>query len=74
LKSSPQSLQASHVDVGFLSGAKIDKFGNINTISIGDYNHPTVRFAGSGGSGDIACLAKRAVIIARHEKRRSQKE
>jgi glutaconate CoA-transferase subunit B len=63
-------LQAGHVDVGFLSGAQIDKFGNINATSIGDYNHPTVRFTGSGGSGDIACLAKRTVIIARHEKRR----
>jgi len=63
-------LQAGHVDVGFLSGAQIDKFGNINATSIGDYHNPTVRLTGSGGSGDIACLAKRTVIIARHEKRR----
>ena len=63
-------LQAGNVDVGFLSGAQIDGFGNINSTSIGDYRHPAVRFPGSGGSCDIACLARRTVIIANHEKRR----
>ncbi len=64
-------LQAGRVDVGFLSGAQIDPFGNINSTSIGaDPVHPKVRFPGSGGSCDIACLAKRTVIIALHEKRR----
>jgi glutaconate CoA-transferase subunit B len=63
-------LQAGKVDVGFISGAQIDRFGNINSTSMGDYHHPSVRFPGSGGSCDIACLAKRTVIIAQHEKRR----
>jgi glutaconate CoA-transferase subunit B len=64
-------LQAGRVDVGFLSGAQVDRFGNINSTSIGlDYRHPTVRFSGSGGACDIACLAKRTLIIALHEKRR----
>jgi len=64
-------LQAGRVDVGFLSGAQIDRFGNINSTSIGpDFRHPKVRFPGSGGSCDIACLAKRTIIIAKHEKRR----
>lgn len=64
-------LQAGRVDVGFLSGAQIDCFGNINSTCIGaDPRHPTVRFPGSGGSCDIACLANRTVIIALHEKRR----
>lgn len=64
-------LQAGRVDVGFLSGAQIDRFGNINSTSIGsDPLHPKVRFSGSGGACDIACLAKRTVIIALHEKRR----
>lgn len=68
-------LQAGRVDVGFLSGAQIDRFGNINSTSIGaDYRHPKVRFPGSGGSCDIACLAKRTVIIALHEKRRFPEE
>src|SRR5512143_4332517 len=49
-------LQAGRVDVGFLSGAQIDGFGNINSTSIGaDPRHPQVRFPGSGGSCDIAC-------------------
>jgi glutaconate CoA-transferase, subunit B len=64
-------LQAGRVDVGFLSGAQVDRFGNINSTSIGpDPRHPLVRFSGSGGACDIACLARRTVIIAVHEKRR----
>lgn len=64
-------LQAGRVDVGFLSGAQVDCFGNINSTSIGpDPYHPQVRFSGSGGACDIACLARRTIIIARHEKRR----
>jgi glutaconate CoA-transferase subunit B len=64
-------LQAGRVDVGFLSGAQIDRYGNINSTSIGlDPGHPQVRFSGSGGACDIACLARRTVIIALHEKRR----
>ena len=64
-------LQAGRVDVGFLSGAQIDRYGNINSTSIGaDPTRPKVRFSGSGGACDIACLAKRTVIIALQEKRR----
>ena len=64
-------LQAGRVDVGFLSGAQVDRFGNINSTSIGlDPRHPRVRFSGSGGACDIACLAQHTIIIARHEKRR----
>ena len=64
-------LQGRRVDVGFLSGAQVDQFGNINSTSIGlDPCHPKVRFPGSGGACDIACLARRTIIIALHEKRR----
>jgi glutaconate CoA-transferase subunit B len=64
-------LQRGKVDVGFLSGAQIDSFGNLNSTSIGtDPCHPSVRFSGSGGACDIACLAKRTVVIAMHEQRR----
>lgn len=64
-------LQRGRVDVGFLSGAQVDRYGNINSTAIGkDSAHPKVRFSGSGGACDIACLAKRTVIIAQHEKRR----
>ena len=64
-------LQAGRVDVGFLSGAQVDRYGNINSTSIGsDPRRPQVRFSGSGGACDIACLAQRTIIIAHHEKRR----
>jgi len=64
-------LQAGRVDVGFLSGAQVDRYGNINSTSIGpDPRRPQVRFSGSGGACDIACLAARTIIIAKHEKRR----
>jgi glutaconate CoA-transferase subunit B len=64
-------LQSGRVDVGFLSGAQIDRYGNINSTSIGaDPRHPKVRFSGSGGACDIACLAQRTVIIGLHERRR----
>ena len=63
-------LQRGMVDVGFLGGAQIDHFGNINSTVIGDYQRPKVRFPGSGGANDIASLAKRILVIAPHEKRR----
>ena len=58
------------VDVGFLSGAQIDQFANINSTAIGDYRRPKVRLPGSGGANDIASHSKRLLIIVRHEKRR----
>jgi glutaconate CoA-transferase subunit B len=63
-------LQAGRIDVGFLEGAQIDKFGNINSTVIGDYKTPKVRLPGSGGACDIASLARRILIITRHDKRR----
>jgi len=63
-------LQAGRIDVGFLEGAQIDKYGNINSTVIGDYRAPKVRLPGSGGACDIASLAKRILIITRHESRR----
>jgi acyl CoA:acetate/3-ketoacid CoA transferase beta subunit len=63
-------LQSGRVDVGFLGGAQIDKYGNINATTIGDYGHPKVRLPGAGGAVDIAAHARRIVIIVNHEKRR----
>lgn len=63
-------LQRGLVDVGFLGGAQIDRFGNINSTVIGDYAKPAVRLPGSGGGNDIASHAKRLLILTRHEKRR----
>ena len=62
-------LQAGWVDVGFLAGSQVDKFGNINTTVIGNYKTPTSRLPGSGGANPIGALAKRVLIIALHDKR-----
>lgn len=63
-------LQGGRIDVGFLGGAQIDRFGNINSTVIGDYEDPTVRLPGSGGACEIAVNAKRTIIITPHERRR----
>jgi glutaconate CoA-transferase subunit B len=63
-------LQRGNVGVGFLGGAQIDRFANINATVIGDYNHPKVRLPGSGGSMEIAAWAERCYIMTLHQKRR----
>ncbi|MFQ5994904.1 MAG: CoA-transferase subunit beta [Acidiferrobacterales bacterium] len=63
-------LQRGLVDVGFIGGAQIDQYGNINSTVIGDYLSPKVRLPGSGGANDIASHAKRLLIIVSHEQRR----
>lgn len=63
-------LQRGNVDVGFLGGAQIDRFGNINATVIGDYQKPKVRLPGSGGSQEIAGWANRCFIMTPHQKRR----
>ena len=64
-------LQQGRVDVSFIGGAQIDRFGNLNTSYIGgtDGRFET-RLPGSGGACDLASLASRHVIIMAHEKRR----
>jgi glutaconate CoA-transferase subunit B len=64
-------LQRGNVDVGFLGGAQIDRYGNINATFIGsDYSHPKVRLPGSGGAQEIAAWANRCYIMTPHQKRR----
>ena len=63
-------LQGGKIDVGFLGGAQIDKYGNINSTVIGAYANPKVRLPGSGGACDIASNVKKIIIITPHEKRR----
>ncbi len=63
-------LQRGNVDVGFMGGAQIDKYGNINATVIGDYAHPKVRLPGSGGSMEIAAWATRCYLLTPHSKRR----
>jgi glutaconate CoA-transferase subunit B len=63
-------LQRGYVDVGFMGGAQIDKYGNINATVIGDYEKPKVRLPGSGGSQEIAAWANRCYLMTPHQKRR----
>lgn len=63
-------LQRGNVDVGFLGGAQIDRFANINATVIGAYEQPKVRLPGSGGSMEIAAWANRCYVITPHQKRR----
>jgi glutaconate CoA-transferase, subunit B len=64
-------LQRGNVDVGFLGGAQIDRYGNINATIIGsDYTHPKVRLPGSGGAQEIAAWANRCYVMTPHQKRR----
>jgi glutaconate CoA-transferase, subunit B len=63
--------QRGFVDVGFMGGAQIDQYGNINTSAIGgDYWKPNVRLPGTGGANDIASLCREVIIVTPHEKRR----
>lgn len=63
-------LQRGNVDVGFMGGAQIDRYANINATVIGDYQNPKVRLPGSGGSKEIAAWANRCYMITFHQKRR----
>ena len=63
--------QRGFVDVGFMGGAQIDQYGNINTSVLGgDYWKPKVRLPGTGGANDIASLCREIIIVTAHEKRR----
>ena len=58
-------LQNGKIEVGFLGGAQVDRYGNINTTVIGPYQKPKVRLPGSGGAAEIAVHAQRVLIISR---------
>jgi glutaconate CoA-transferase subunit B len=62
-------LQSGRIDVGFIGGAEVDRFGNLNTHWVEDDGKRT-RLPGSGGAADIATMAKRCIIIMNHERRR----
>jgi glutaconate CoA-transferase subunit B len=62
-------LQGGRIEVAFLGAAQIDRFGNINTTVIGDYEQPKVRLPGSGGACEIAIHARRVFVIVRLSRR-----
>jgi glutaconate CoA-transferase subunit B len=63
-------LEQGLVDLGFIGGAEVDRYGNLNTSYIGDWRRPAVKLPGSGGGADIASLARRFVIIMPQERHR----
>jgi glutaconate CoA-transferase subunit B len=63
-------LQQGIVDVSFIGGAQVDRFGNLNTTYVGDLDGYFTRLPGSGGACDLASLAQRHIIIMKHERRR----
>jgi glutaconate CoA-transferase, subunit B len=62
-------LQGGLIDVGFLGAAQIDRFGNINTTVIGEYDAPRTRLPGSGGACEIAINARQVFVIMRQSSR-----
>ena len=62
-------LQGGRIDLGFLSAAQIDRFGNINTTVIGPYHAPTVRLPGAGGAPEIAAACRDVLIVLRQNAR-----
>src|SRR5437588_926329 len=62
-------LQRGYVDIGFMGGAQIDQYGNLNSSFIGDAEKPKTRLPGTGGGNDIASLTK-MIVTMRHERRR----
>jgi glutaconate CoA-transferase subunit B len=57
-------LQGRRIDVGFLGGAQVDRYGNLNSTVIGPYARPKVRLPGSGGACEIAIHAARVIVVA----------
>ncbi len=62
-------LQNGKIQIGFLGGAQVDRFGNINTTVVGPYGDPKVRLPGSGGACEIAQHAQRVLIVTKLDKR-----
>jgi glutaconate CoA-transferase, subunit B len=62
-------LQGGHIDVGFLSAAQIDRYGNLNSTVIGDYGSPKVRLPGGGGAPEIATSAHKVFVMLRQTPR-----
>lgn len=62
--------QAGYLDYGFLGAAQIDRYGNINTTVIGDWQQPRVRLPGSGGANDVGSFCHRTIVIMQQDRSR----
>ena len=65
-----EAAQRGFIEYGFLGGAQIDPYGNLNTTTIGDHGHPKVRLPGSGGGNDVGSHCWRTIAIMRHDRQR----
>ena len=65
-----ETAQRGFIDYGFLGGAQIDPFGNLNSVVIGNYDNPKVRLPGSGGGNDVGSLCWQTIAIMQHDARR----
>ncbi|MCL4367643.1 MAG: 3-oxoacid CoA-transferase [Actinobacteria bacterium] len=65
-----EAAQRGFIEYGFLGGAQIDPYGNLNSTTIGDHDHPKVRLPGSGGANDVGSHCWRTIAIMRHGKQR----
>jgi glutaconate CoA-transferase subunit B len=63
--------QAGYLDYGFLGGAQMDAYGNINTTVIGDWNLPKIRLPGSGGANDVGSFCWRTIYVMRKQSTRT---
>ena len=70
IRDTVETAQRGFVEYGFLGGAQIDMYGNLNTTIIGDHDHPKVRLPGSGGGNDVGSNASRTIAIMPHDQRR----
>ncbi len=62
-------LQGGHITIGFLGAAQIDRFANINTTVIGDYEMPKTRLPGGGGAPEIASLSQKVFVTMKQSRR-----
>jgi glutaconate CoA-transferase subunit B len=65
-----ETAQRGFIEYGFLGGAQVDPYGNLNSTVIGDYFSPKVRLPGSGGANDVGSHCWRTIAIMRHDRRR----
>jgi len=65
-----ETAQRGFIEYGFLGGAQIDPYGNLNSTVIGEHDHPKVRLPGSGGGNDVGSHCWRTIAIMRHDSRR----
>lgn len=65
-----EAAQRGFIEYGFIGGAQIDPYGNLNSTVIGDYVHPKVRLPGSGGANDVGSHCWQTIAIMRHGRRR----